>query len=87
MIAGYHWFGDWGRDTMIALEGLTLATGRRREAAAILRTFARYVRDGLLPNLFPEGEREARYNTIDATLWFFHALDRYIRDSGTTGRS
>jgi glycogen debranching enzyme len=79
VIAGYHWFGDWGRDTMIALEGLTLATGRRREAAAILRTFARYVRDGLLPNLFPEGEREARYNTIDATLWLFHALDRYNR--------
>ncbi len=79
VIAGYHWFGDWGRDTMIGLEGLTLATGRLREAGAILRTFARYVRDGLLPNLFPEGAREARYNTIDATLWYFHALERYSR--------
>ena len=55
--AGYHWFGDWGRDTMISLEGLTLSTGRYREAGAILRTFSHYVRDGLLPNLFPEGER------------------------------
>jgi predicted glycogen debranching enzyme len=83
VIAGYHWFGDWGRDTMISLEGLTLATGRLREAAAILRTFGRYVRDGLLPNLFPEGAREARYNTIDATLWYFHALDRFVRTSGS----
>jgi predicted glycogen debranching enzyme len=79
VIAGYHWFGDWGRDTMISLEGLTLCTGRYREAAAILRTFASYVHDGLLPNLFPEGEREARYNTIDATLWYFHAIDRYAK--------
>ena len=83
VIAGYHWFGDWGRDTMISLEGLTLATGRLREAAAILRTFARYVRDGLLPNLFPEDAREARYNTIDATLWYFHALDRFARACGS----
>ena len=66
--AGYHWFSDWGRDTMISLEGLTLATGRYREAGAILRTFSHYVRDGLLPNLFPEGEREALYHTVDATL-------------------
>jgi predicted glycogen debranching enzyme len=79
VIAGYHWFGDWGRDTMISFEGLTLCTGRYREAADILRTFSRYVCDGLLPNLFPEGEREARYNTMDATLWFFHAIDRYCR--------
>ncbi|MGE5791309.1 MAG: amylo-alpha-1,6-glucosidase [Bacteroidota bacterium] len=83
VIAGYHWFGDWGRDTMIALEGLALATGRLREAGAILRTFARYVRDGLLPNLFPEGAREARYNTIDATLWYFHALDRFTHACGS----
>jgi predicted glycogen debranching enzyme len=79
VIAGYHWFGDWGRDTMISLEGLTLCTGRHREAAALLRTFAGYVREGLLPNLFPEGEREALYHTMDATLWFFHAIDRYCR--------
>jgi predicted glycogen debranching enzyme len=78
VIAGYHWFGDWGRDTMISLEGLTLCTGRPQETRAILRTFARYVQDGLLPNLFPEGSRQALYHTADATLWYFHALDRYL---------
>jgi predicted glycogen debranching enzyme len=78
IIAGYHWFTDWGRDTMISLEGLTLSTGRRHEAGQILHTFARHVRDGLIPNLFPEGEREGLYHTADATLWFFHALDRYL---------
>ena len=78
VIAGYHWFTDWGRDTMISLEGLTLATGRHREAGSILRTFAAYVRDGLIPNLFPEGENEGLYNTADATLWFFHAAHRYV---------
>jgi len=81
VIAGYHWFTDWGRDTMISLEGLTLATGRVDEAGRILRTFAHSVRDGLLPNLFPEGEREGLYHTADATLWFFHALDRYLERS------
>jgi predicted glycogen debranching enzyme len=80
--AGYHWFGDWGRDTMISLEGLTLATGRYREAGAILRTFSHYIRDGLLPNLFPEGEREALYHTVDATLWYFHAIGRYVEATG-----
>jgi predicted glycogen debranching enzyme len=79
VIAGYHWFTDWGRDTMISLEGLTLATGRAIEARYILRTFAHYIRDGLIPNLFPEGENEGLYHTADATLWFFHALDRYVR--------
>lgn len=78
IIAGYHWFTDWGRDTMISLEGLTLITGRSIEAGYILRTFARYVRDGLIPNLFPEGEKEGQYNTADATLWYFHSLDRYL---------
>ncbi len=78
IIAGYHWFTDWGRDTMISLEGLTLCTGRFEEAKAILQTFARYVKDGLIPNLFPEGQRTALYNTMDATLWYFHAIDRYI---------
>ena len=76
--AGYHWFTDWGRDTMISLEGLTLATGRHEEAGWILRTFARSVRNGLIPNLFPEGQTEGLYHTADATLWFFHAIDRYI---------
>ncbi len=78
VIAGYHWFTDWGRDTMISLEGLTLTTGRYSEARAILRTFAFYVRDGLIPNLFPEGGREGLYHTADASLWYFHALDRYL---------
>ncbi len=78
VIAGYHWFTDWGRDTMISLEGLTLTTGRQVEAGYILRTFAYYIRDGLLPNLFPEGEREGLYHTADATLWFFHAISRYL---------
>jgi predicted glycogen debranching enzyme len=79
VIAGYHWFTDWGRDTMISLEGLTLLTGRHREAGYILRTFAHYVRDGLIPNMFPEGEREGLYHTADASLWFFHAVDRYFK--------
>src|SRR5207245_4469469 len=78
VIAGYHWFTDWGRDTMISLEGLTLATGRPAEAEYIIRTFAHYVRDGLIPNMFPEGEKHGLYHTADATLWFFHAIDRYL---------
>lgn len=82
VIAGYHWFTDWGRDTMISLEGLTLVTGRHVEAGYILRTFAHYVRDGLIPNMFPEGEKEGLYHTADATLWFFHAIDRYLAYSG-----
>jgi predicted glycogen debranching enzyme len=81
VIAGYHWFTDWGRDTMISLEGLTLTTGRYIEAAYILRTFAHYVRDGLIPNMFPEGQKEGLYHTADATLWFFHAVDRYVSAS------
>jgi predicted glycogen debranching enzyme len=82
VIAGYHWFTDWGRDTMISLEGLTLTTGRRDEARNILRTFGFYVRDGLIPNLFPEGDSAGLYNTADATLWFFHALHRYLQVTG-----
>lgn len=78
VIAGYHWFTDWGRDTMISLEGLALVTGRHAEAGHILRTFAHYIRDGLIPNLFPEGQRKGLYHTADATLWFFHALSRYL---------
>ena len=82
LIAGYHWFTDWGRDTMISLEGLTLATGRVAEAGYILRTFAKYLKDGLIPNMFPEGKGEGLYHTADATLWFFHAAKRYIDVSG-----
>jgi predicted glycogen debranching enzyme len=82
IIAGYHWFTDWGRDTMIALEGLTLVTGRHVEAGYILRTLAHSVRDGLIPNMFPEGTREGLYHTADATLWYFHAIDRYLQATG-----
>ena len=86
VIAGYHWFTDWGRDTMISLEGLTISTGRLPEASYILKTFAHYVRDGLIPNMFPDGAREGLYHTADATLWFFHAIHRYhhaTRDAAT----
>src|SRR5262249_35091993 len=85
VIAGYHWFTDWGRDTMISLEGLTLVTGRAPDAAKILRLFGRHVHHGLIPNLFPEAEQTGLYNTADATLWFFHAIDRYIQYSGDRG--
>ncbi|MDB5310404.1 MAG: glycogen debranching protein [Gemmataceae bacterium] len=86
VIAGYHWFTDWGRDTMISLEGLTLCTGRHADAGYILRTFAQHIKDGLIPNLFPEKDQEGLYHTADATLWYFHALKRYLdvtRDRGT----
>jgi len=82
VIAGYPWFTDWGRDTMISLEGLTLVTGRHSEAHDILRTFALHVRHGLIPNMFPEGQCEGLYHTADATLWFFHALHRYDTVTG-----
>jgi predicted glycogen debranching enzyme len=82
IFAGYHWFADWGRDTMISLEGLTLNTGRHIEAGYILRTFGHYIRDGLIPNMFPEREREGLYHTADATLWYFHAIERYVEATG-----
>ena len=82
VIAGYHWFTDWGRDTMISLEGLTLVTRRFLEAGWILRNFAKSIRHGLIPNLFPEGSREGLYHTADATLWFFHATERYVQATG-----
>lgn len=78
IIAGYPWFTDWGRDTMISLEGLTLVTGRFNIANSILRTFAYYIHKGLIPNMFPDGESEGLYHTADATLWFFHACERYL---------
>jgi predicted glycogen debranching enzyme len=82
IIAGYHWFTDWGRDTMISLEGLVLTTRRFDEARDILRMFGDHVQDGLIPNLCPESDTEGLYHTADATLWFFHALSRYERLSG-----
>ena len=77
VIAGYHWFGDWGRDTMIALPGLALSTGRPEVARNILRTFARFVDRGMLPNVFPDAGETPDYNTVDATLWFFEAVRQY----------
>jgi predicted glycogen debranching enzyme len=74
VIAGYPWFSDWGRDTMIALPGLTLATGRAEIAKSILSEFARHVDQGMLPNRFPEAGETPEYNTVDATLWFFEAV-------------
>jgi predicted glycogen debranching enzyme len=74
VIAGYHWFSDWGRDTMIALPGLTLATGRGEIAKSILSEFALHVDQGMLPNRFPDAGETPEYNTVDATLWFFEAV-------------
>lgn len=78
VIAGYHWFGDWGRDTMIALPGLTLITGRPDVARKILFAFARYVDAGMLPNNFPDAGGQPRYNTVDAVLWYFEAVWQYF---------
>ncbi len=83
MIAGYHWFNDWGRDTMIALPGLCLATGRHDDARDILTAFAPLVVDGLLPNNFPDRQGEdPGYNTVDAALWYVLAIDAYLRATG-----
>jgi predicted glycogen debranching enzyme len=79
IIAGYPWFGDWGRDTMISLPGLTLATGRPEIAGSILRTFAQYVDQGMLPNRFPDAGETPEYNTVDATLWYFEAVRLYYQ--------
>jgi predicted glycogen debranching enzyme len=89
IIAGYHWFGDWGRDTMIALPGLTLATGRADIAKQILLSFARYVDGGMLPNNFPDAGGRPEYNTVDAALWFFEAVRQYFaatQDTETLAR-
>jgi len=82
LLAGYHWFADWGRDTMIALPGIALATGRAEEAGEILRTFAGAVRGGLIPNRFSEAGEGADYNTVDAPLWFVYAAWKYLRATG-----
>lgn len=85
IIAGYPWFTDWGRDTMIALPGLTLVTRRFGEAKEIIQTFARYCKDGLIPNMFPDEGGEPLYNTVDASLWFFHAVYKYLQYTGDHG--
>jgi predicted glycogen debranching enzyme len=85
VIAGYHWFGDWGRDTMIALPGLTLATGRPEIARKIITTFARFVDHGMLPNRFPDAGEAPEYNTADATLWYVEAIRAYHARTGDDG--
>jgi predicted glycogen debranching enzyme len=82
VIAGYHWFSDWGRDTMIALHGLTLPSGRYDVAKSILRTFSQHVDQGMLPNRFPDAGERPEYNTVDATLWFFEAARAYLAYTG-----
>ncbi|MBI2555301.1 MAG: glycogen debranching enzyme family protein [Candidatus Rokubacteria bacterium] len=77
VIAGYHWFGDWGRDTMVSLPGLAIATGRPEVAARVLTTFSRFVDRGMLPNRFLEAGEAPEYNTVDATLWYFEAIRAY----------
>jgi predicted glycogen debranching enzyme len=82
VIAGYHWFGEWGRDTMIALPGLTLPTGKYDVARSVLRTFAKHVDQGMLPNRFPDAGERPEYNTVDAALWFFEAARAYLAYTG-----
>jgi len=78
IIAGYHWFGDWGRDTMISLPGITLVTGRFREAKDILFSYARFVDKGMIPNRFPDNSELPEYNTVDASLWYIYAVYQYF---------
>lgn len=78
VLAGLPWFTDWGRDTMIAFSGLTLVTRRFSEARDILRTFAQYIHHGMVPNMFPDNGQAPLYNTVDASLWYFYAVDQYL---------
>lgn len=82
VIAGYPWFSDWGRDTMIALPGLALAVGRAEDAASILWTYGRYVDQGMLPNRFPDDDAPPEYNTADAALWYFQAVYTWVQVAG-----
>jgi predicted glycogen debranching enzyme len=82
IIAGYHWFSDWGRDTMIALPGLTLTTNRPEIARGILLEFSKYVSQGMLPNRFPDVGEKPEYNTVDATLWYFEAVRAFLEKTG-----
>ncbi|MBS5883494.1 amylo-alpha-1,6-glucosidase [Clostridium sp.] len=83
ILAGYPWFTDWGRDTMIAFEGLVLCTKRFKDAREILESFSKYVRNGLVPNLFPDANTEPLYNTVDASLWYFQAVYKYLKYTDT----
>ena len=82
ILAGYHWFGDWGRDTFIALPGLLLLTGRNEQAKEVLSTFAEVQADGLIPNRFTDDGAGCDYNSVDASLWFVHAADAYLQATG-----
>ena len=83
ILAGYPWFTDWGRDTMIAFEGLTLVTKRFKDAREILESFATYIKDGLVPNLFPDKNTPPQYNTVDASMWYFIAVYKYLKYTGS----
>lgn len=79
ILAGFPWFADWGRDTMIALQGLTMVTGRLEDAKDVLESFSRYVKDGMIPNVFPNSAKDKpQYNTIDASLWYFYSVDKFL---------
>ncbi len=82
LIAGYHWFTDWGRDTMIAMRGLVIAAGKKQIAESILQTFLLYLNDGMIPNRFPDLGQQPEYNTIDASLWIFIAMFEYYQQFG-----
>jgi predicted glycogen debranching enzyme len=84
ILAGYPWFADWGRDTMIALPGLLLCTGRFDDAKGVLTLFAHYVSEGMIPNRFDDYTNEPSYNTVDASLWFIHAVHEYLRYTNDT---
>jgi predicted glycogen debranching enzyme len=83
VLAGFPWFADWGRDTMIAFEGLTLCTKRFKDAREILESFVRYIKNGLVPNVFPDKGSEPGYNTVDASLWYIHAVYQYLQYTGS----
>jgi predicted glycogen debranching enzyme len=82
ILAGYHWFSDWSRDTLVALPGLLLVTGRHNDAALILRTYANFIDQGMLPNRFPDGAEKPQYHAVDASLWYFEAIRAYHAASG-----
>ncbi|MBQ4530648.1 MAG: amylo-alpha-1,6-glucosidase [Lachnospiraceae bacterium] len=83
VLAGLPWFTDWGRDTMLALQGLTLVTKRFEDAREILKTFAKYVKKGLVPNMFPDEGLEPLYNTVDGSMWYFYSVWKYLEYTGT----
>lgn len=83
VLAGLPWFTDWGRDTMIAYTGLTLCTNRFKEARDILLTFSKYVKNGMIPNMFPDNNLDPLYNTVDASLWYFYAVYKYLHYDNT----